>query len=201
MLGGTFDPPHLGHLVLAAAARHALALDRVWFVPAGDPYRKADRAVTDPEARLRMTEAAIAPLSWAAARRDELDHRGPSYSWRTMEQLAAEGGADATGGEWWFILGFDALTDLPHWDQPARLVAASRLALALRPPLRLEFPRGVLEVAPGIENRVDALSMAPLDVSSTDLRRRVRHGLPTEVLLPEAVRAVIDAEGLYRRES
>src|SRR5262245_14582205 len=129
VLGGTFDPPHLAHLVLAAAARRALNFDRVLFVPAGDPWRKADRGVTPAELRVRMVEAAIAPLAWASLSRIEVDRDGPSYAAETMEALAVEGGA---GDEWWFILGADALADLPHWHEPERLLAASRLALASR---------------------------------------------------------------------
>lgn len=192
VLGGTFDPPHLAHLVLAAAAREALALDRVLFVPAGNPWRKADREVTPAEVRLDLVRAAVEPLAWAEVSTIEVDRDGPSYAAETMETLSAD------GGEWWFILGSDALADLPHWHEPQRLMAAARLAVAVRPPATLRIDEATLAALPGIEARVDAVPMPALDVSSTDLRARIRAGRTTELLIPDAVRARIDARGLYR---
>lgn len=192
VLGGTFDPPHVAHLVLAAAAREALGLDRVLFVPAGDPWRKADRSVTPAAVRLEMVRAATAPLAWAEVGTIEVDRDGPSYAAETMETLAAG------GGEWWFILGSDALADLPHWHEPERLIATARLAVAVRPPATLRIAEETVAALPGIEARVDAVPMPALEVSSTDLRARIRAGRTTEVLVPEAVHAVIEAHGLYR---
>ena len=192
VLGGTFDPPHLAHLVLAAAAREALGLDRVLFVPAGNPWRKADREVTPAAVRLDLVRAAAEPFAWAEVSTVEVDRDGPSYAAETMEALAV------AGGEWWFILGSDALADLPHWHEPRRLLAAARLAVAVRPPPTLRIAEATLAALPGVEARVDAVPMPALDVSSTDLRARIRDGRTTEVLIPEAVRARIDAHGLYR---
>lgn len=192
VLGGTFDPPHLAHLTLAAAAREALGLDRVLFVPAGNPWRKADRAVTPGAVRLEMVRAAVAPLAWAEVSTIEVDRDGPSYAAETMEALAAD------GGEWWFILGSDALADLPHWHEPQRLLAAARLAVAVRPPAALHIDEATRAALPGLEARVDVVPMPALDVSSTGLRARIRIGSTTKVLVPEAVRAVIEAQGLYR---
>ncbi len=192
VLGGTFDPPHLAHLALAAAARHALALDRVVFVPAGQPWRKADRLVTDAALRLRMLRAALEPLSWAEISAVEMVRGGPSYSAQTLAGLASE------GGEWWFVLGADALAELPHWHDPRGLVAVARLALASRGPDGLEVPPAVLRAVRGIEQRIDHVPLPPLDISSTDLRARVREGRPTDVLLPEGVRRIVDEARLYR---
>ncbi len=193
VLGGTFDPPHLAHLVLAAAARAALGLDRVLFVPAGQPWRKADRAVTPAPARLRMVEAAVAGLPWAAVHRIEVDQAGPSYSAETLAALSA-----AEPGEWWFILGTDALADLPNWHEPARLLEVARLALVRRPDGGPDIPSATLAAFPGIEARIDAVPAPALAISSTDLRARIRAGRPTRHLLPEPVRAVIEELGLYR---
>ena len=118
VLGGTFDPPHLAHLVLAAAARRVLRLDRVVLVPAGDPWRKADRAVTQAQTRLRLVEAAAAALPWTEVSAIEVDRDGPTYTLDTFEELATAEPAAA----WWFLLGEDALADLPHWHEPKRLV-------------------------------------------------------------------------------
>jgi len=193
ILGGTFDPPHLGHLVLAVNARHDLQLDEVWFVPAGDPYRKAARAVTSREVRLRMVEALIADLPWAQLSTIELDRDGPTYTTDTLRELTGD------GGEWWFILGSDALGDLPHWREPATIVEQVRLGLARRPGVgETEIPAATLEAVPGIESRIDYIDMPLLEISSTDLRERVREGRPTDFLVTPTVRAVIDELGLYR---
>jgi nicotinate-nucleotide adenylyltransferase len=193
ILGGTFDPPHIAHLVLAANARHDLALDEVLFVPAGDPYRKAGREVAPAEARLRMIEAAVAEIPWAAISRVEIDRDGPTYTTDTLEVLTGD------GRDWWFILGTDALADLPHWRRPERIVELVRLGLALRPGLidRYEIPPEAIEAVPGIEQRIDRIAMPLMEVSSTDIRERVRDGRPTEFLVQPAVRALIDELGLY----
>ena len=192
ILGGTFDPPHLGHLVLATNARHDLELDEVWFVPAGEPYRKAGRAISSREERLRLVEAATADLPWAHVSTIELDRDGPTYTTDTLRELASD------GGDWWFILGSDALGDLPHWREPATIVDQVRLALARRPGVgELEIPPETLLAVPGIESRIDEVEMPLLEISSTDLRERVRAGRPTDFLITPAVRALIDELGLY----
>ncbi|MGE0134003.1 MAG: nicotinate-nucleotide adenylyltransferase [Dehalococcoidia bacterium] len=195
VLGGTFDPPHIAHLAVGAAARHALALDRVLFVPAGDPWRKMDRNVTSAPVRLRLLRAALAPLAWAEVCTLEVDRRGPSYSADTLEQLAREAGPAV---DWWFIVGDDALADMPNWHEPERLLAAARVALVWRPPGEPVIPAEVRTRFPNVASRIDVVPMPPLEVSSTDLRERVRSGGSTAVLLPEGVRAVIDELTLYR---
>jgi nicotinate-nucleotide adenylyltransferase len=192
LLGGTFDPPHLGHLALAAAAQRALHLDRVLFAPAGDPYLKAAQGVSPPEARLRMVEAAVAPFSWAEVSTVDLDEPGPTYTAETLARLTA------AGGEWWFVVGEDVLVDLPSWREPARIIEYARLAVAARPPLEGRVPAATLAAVPGIEERVDWVELPPLAVSSTELRRRIAAGEWTDLWLPETVREVIDHLGLYR---
>ena len=192
VLGGTFDPPHLGHLVLAAAARRALGLDRVLLVPAGDPWRKGDQAVSRADLRVRMVRAAAEPAPWLEVCTLEIERPGPSYSAETLVELAA------TGGEWWFILGADALADMPSWHEPARLTAAARLAVASRDEGGVEVPRELNEALPDIEARIDFVAMPELRISSTGLRARIRDGRATAVLLADAVRRVVDEAGLYR---
>ncbi len=192
VLGGTFDPPHLGHLVLAAAARQTLNLDRVRFVPAGDPWRKAGRPLSAAEDRVRMVQAAVGSLHWARVSTVEVERLGPSYSADTMDEFARE------GGEWWLILGQDALADLPNWHDPPGLIASARLALARRSPQTAEVSEAVRRAAPGIEQRIDAVMMPELRISSTELRARMQRGRSTEVLVPLAVHRVIDERGLYQ---
>ena len=192
VLGGTFDPPHLAHLVLAAAARRTLQLDRVVVVPAGDPWRKADRAVTPAALRLRMVETAVAAtLPWAEVSAIEVERDGPTYTLETLEELSAR---DLEAG-WWFLLGADALADLPNWHEPGRLVARVRLGLVQRPG---EVAGEALEALPGLAERVDFVPMSELAIAARELRRRVRLGLSTEPLLPAAVRRLINELGLYR---
>ena len=197
ILGGTFDPPHLAHLVLAAAARHAHALDRVLLVPAGDPWRKADSDVSTAADRLALTRAAVeGVLPWAEVSDIEVRRAGPSYTAETLEELQTE----ARGHEWWFILGWDALADLPNWREPERILELARLALAQRGDEAGDgeaLPAAVVEAFPELSSRVDCLLSPRLNVSASELRRRLREGEPTAPLLPAAVRERIAALGLY----
>lgn len=195
ILGGTFDPPHLAHLALAAAARDRLALDSVLFIPAGDPWRKADRAVTAGPHRLAMVHAAVADLPWAEVSAIEVERQGPTYTIDTVEALAGP------GEHWWFIVGEDALRDLPHWHEPARLLERVRLAVARRDDGRAPGPlltADLLRALPVLADCVDEVPLAPMEISATAIRARIRAGESTAGLLPDAVRAYIDAHGLYR---
>lgn len=193
VLGGTFDPPHLAHLALAAAARTALLLDRVVFVVAGDPWRKNHRRVSPAAARLEMVRAAVEPFDWAEVSTVEIDRDGPSY---TVDTLAALAQPDE---DWWFILGADALADMPAWREPQRIIELARLAVTRRSDVDAELiPAALREAIPHIEERMDMVEMSPLEISATEIRRRVRAGESTEFLLPDAVRVVVDRLGLYR---
>lgn len=197
IMGGTFDPPHVAHLALAAAAHEALALDRVLFIPAGDPWLKSGRAISPAADRLAMVERAVEGLAWAEVSAMEIERNGPTYTIDTVGELVT-----TRPGDWWLIIGEDSLNDLPRWHEPQRLVMRVRLAVARRDgedaaerPLVSDALRAGL---PGIEERVDALPMPRMDVSATNIRSRIASGLSTEGLLPPAVRAYIDARGLYR---
>ena len=197
ILGGTFDPPHLAHLVLAAAARHARALDRVLLVPAGDPWRKADSGVSTAADRLALTRAAVeGALPWAEVSDIEVRRAGPSYTADTLAELQGE----APGHEWWFILGWDALADLPNWREPERILELARLALAQRGDEAADgaaLPAAAVEAFPELSSRVDRVPIPRLDVSASELRRRLSVGEPTAPLLPATVRERIAAIGLY----
>lgn len=195
VLGGTFDPPHLAHLAAGAAARAALGLDRVLFVAAGEPWRKAARVVTAAPIRLRLLRAALAPLgAWAEASGVEVERRGPSYTAETLAALQLE----RPGAAWWFVLGADALADLPHWYRPDSIVARARLAMVGRPSEPESLPASVRDAVPGIEEAIDRVPMPRLAISSSDLRERVRRGGFTAPLLPAGVHQLIDELGLYR---
>ena len=193
ILGGTFDPPHLAHLVLATNARYDLQLDEVMFLPTGDPYRKADRDITQPDLRLHLLQTAVADLPWASVNTVEIERDGPTYTTDTLEALTAN------EDDWWFLLGTDALADLPHWKQPQRIAELARLGLALRPGLSgaFDIPEATRVAVPGIEQRIDRIEMPLLELSSTDIRARLRDGRPIDYLVTPAVRALIDELGLY----
>ncbi|MQC17029.1 MAG: nicotinate (nicotinamide) nucleotide adenylyltransferase [Chloroflexi bacterium] len=192
-MGGTFDPPHHAHLALAAAAHTELLLDRVIFVPAGDPWRKRDRDVAPAGARLEMVLAATAPFNWAEVSSVDVDRAGPSYTADTLDFLV---GPDE---DWWFVLGADALGDMARWHEPARIVERARIAVARRPDYDAPLVSDELrELVPDIERSIDVLDMPLMEISATEIRRRVRERESTEFLIPPAVHAVIERLGLYR---
>jgi len=195
VLGGTFDPINMGHLILAEEARQSLALDQVLFVPAGAPWRKAGRELSPPEQRLEMVRLAVKGDDHFAASTLEIDRSGPSYTAETLTALREQLGEQA---ELFFILGQDALADLPNWYQPERIVALARLAVARR--VGWEGARTAsLEVAiPGISHRLVWLEMPLVEISSSAVRERVRRGLSVRYWVPLAVEEYIRRHRLYR---
>ncbi len=193
VLGGTFDPPHIGHLVLAEEARWRLALERVLWVPAGDPWRKEGKAISPAADRLAMSRLTIEGDPNFGLSTIEVERKGPSY---TVETLAAlqEQEPDA---ELFFILGEDALHDLPNWRDPAGIARLAWLAVAPREWSEAEAA-SLERMAPGIVNRIVPVPMPGIDVSATDLRRRVAAGESIRYLVPPAVEAYIRDHGLYR---
>lgn len=195
VMGGTFDPPHLAHLVAGAVARAALGLDRVLFVPAGEPWRKGGRSVTPGPLRLRLLRAALEPMgAWAEESAIEVERPGPSYTAETLAELERRRPGDAR----WIVLGADALADLPLWHRPRAIAEQARIALAGRPGEEGEVSAAVRAAVPGIESGIDRLPMPALAISASDLRERVRGGRSTALLVPREVRRLIDELGLYR---
>jgi len=188
VLGGTFDPPHIGHLVLAESAREQLRLDRVGFVPAGDPWRKANRDVTAAVHRLAMIRLAVADNARFDVDEREIRRQGPSYTAVTLREIRGE---LAAGDELFFLVGADALADLPTWYEPASIAEAALIAVAPREgvALPLSLPFG--------EERIVRVEMPHIGISSTDLRERARRGLSLRYLVPDAVMAYIEERRLY----
>jgi nicotinate-nucleotide adenylyltransferase len=185
VFGGTFDPPHIGHLVTAVNVRYALALDEVLLVVANRPWQKeGTRALSPAEDRLALVEAAVDGVEGLRASRIELDRGGPSFTADTLAALAAEGPVQL-----FTILGADAAAGLPTWERWGEVVARSRLVVVDRPGQTAALPDGVAWI------RVE---VPHLEVSSSDLRARVVDGRPLEFLLPPAVIEGIRARGLYR---
>ncbi len=193
ILGGTFDPIHDAHLALARAAKSGLELDAVLFVPAGDPWRKQDRAVTPARHRLAMVRLALGAEREPgfAVSSVEVHRSGPTYSEETLEALQAEG-----HGQLWFICGADALSDLPHWHDPGALVTLARFAVA--PRLNYPLDLDALDAAvAGLRAAVDLLAMPPIDLSASDLRGARRADGSLDPRIPAAAREYIVQEGLY----
>jgi len=190
VLGGTFDPVHRGHLALARAARDELTLDEVLFVPAGRPWRKAGRIVAPAQDRLAMLRLALAGEAAFRLETMELDRTGPAYTADTLEALRAARPDD----ELFCILGEDALADLPNWVRPERILELATLAVARREGV----PKAAGERLPGLSERVVWLKMPLVPVSATEIRERVRRGLPVDELVPAAVAAYIREHDLYR---
>jgi nicotinate-nucleotide adenylyltransferase len=194
VLGGTFDPIHHGHLVAAQEARHQLELDRVLIVPAGEPPHKPAQPITAAHHRLRMVELAIADDAYASLSRVDVDRPGPCYTVETLELLHREWGP---GSRFFFIEGADSLAEIRTWYQPQRLLALCELAVVGRPGVDLDLP-GLTRDLPELEGRLHWLEMPLLEISSSDLRDRVRAGRPITYLVPAAVEAYIREHGLYR---
>ena len=193
VLGGTFDPIHNGHLVAAEEVRAQLDLDRVVFVPAGLPPHKLTEPISPVEHRLAMVELAIASNTYFTVSRVDIDRFGPCYTVDTMELLRDDWGGDV---ELYFIMGSDSLADIPTWHQPARLIRLCRLAVIERPGYGVDM--GELErLLPGITSRVRFVNSPQLDISSTDIQRRVRGGLPIKYQVPEVVEDYIYQHELY----
>ncbi len=195
--GGTFDPIHIAHLAIAEEVRWALALQQVRFVPAAlQPLKGAPPGAT-PAQRLAMIRLACADNPAFVPDDLELRRPPPSYTVETLEHLRARSGL---GVELWFIVGADAACDLPRWRRVADLVTLARLAIVERPGHTFD-PIAFEQAVPAAAGRYRLLDGPRLDLSSTEIRRRVATGRPVRYLVPEAVRQYIVDQGLYRQES
>jgi nicotinate-nucleotide adenylyltransferase len=190
ILGGTFDPVHLGHLLIAEQAREQLSLDEVLFIPAGNPWRKSERVVTPAEHRLAMLRLALEDNDAFGISDVELRRTGPSYTADTLEALAAERLDDA----FWFVVGADAFHDMRNWHEPERITRHARIAAAPRDH-RVRVDPSAWDVDAAL---VDQFECPRLDVSSTDIRARVAAGRSIRYLVPDAVRRYIEDQRLYR---
>jgi len=195
-MGGSFDPIHIGHLAIAEEARVRLSLDGVLFVPARESPLKVGNTHATGGDRYRMVELAIADNACFQASRLELDRRGPSYTVHTLEALRAERGSDVA---LYFIMGMDALETLPHWRCPGDIVRLARLVVFARPGYRVDWD-ALNRAVPGLRQATEVIDTLRLDLSSTELRERVRRGMPIRYLVPAPVEAYIREHRLYLDE-
>ncbi len=193
VLGGTFDPIHYGHLVIAEEARVRLALQEVLIVPARIPPHKQHRRITRTDHRVAMVKLAIASNPHLRLSTADLDRDGPSHTADTLALLRAE-----TGAELYFIIGEDSLLDLPRWHQPARILAQCRLVVMSRPGYPEPDLRYLASISPPAVEQGIVLRAPQLEISSSELQQRVAAGLPIKYQLPEPVEEYIMAHGLYR---
>ncbi|MFQ5342578.1 MAG: nicotinate-nucleotide adenylyltransferase [Anaerolineae bacterium] len=193
VFGGTFDPPHIGHLAAAEEARTQLNLARVVFVPAGTPPHKLGEPVTSATHRVEMITRAVASNPHFFVSLIDVERPGPSYTVGLLKVLRERWGADT---EIHFIMGMDSLADMPTWHRPEEVVALCRLAVVGRPGYDANLEE-LGQVIPGLSRNVDFVSMPLLDVSSTDLRRRAGHGQTLRYYVPAEVETYILAQGLY----
>ena len=192
VLGGTFDPPHYGHLLLAEQAREQLGLQRVLFVPAGDPWRKAGTVVSQAEHRLAMLRLAIENNESFAVDAREIGYPGPSYTIDTLTGLREEFPSD----EIVFLLGADALADLPNWHDALRIVELAPLGATARGGKRPDDD-ALEALLQGLSKRVTWFDMPRIDIRATDLRRRMSEDRSVRYFVPPTVEGYALRHRLY----
>jgi nicotinate-nucleotide adenylyltransferase len=195
IFGGTFDPPHVGHLVIADQALTQLKLDEVWFMPAGQPPHKVNNHVSAAVHRVEMTRLAIQDHAGFKLSTFDVDRPGPHYSAIAMELLEQA----HPQHDWHFIMGADSLEDLPRWYEPRRLIAQATLAVAGRPGASTDLHE-LEQVIPGLSKRVRWVNAPLVDLSSTQLRQMANAGASLRYLVPDAVREYIHQHRLYLSE-
>ena len=196
ILGGSFNPPHAGHLALARHARDELGLQRVWLMPVHTPPHKPAGADPGPEERLAMVRLAVAGEPGIDVCEEEIRRGGPSYTADTLTAIHER----HPEAQLTFVVGADTALTLPSWREPGRVLALARLAVARRAGEAHDVAEllGALERVPGDAADVVFLDMAPVEASSTLARERTAAGEPTDGLLAPAVREYVDRHGLYR---
>ncbi len=197
LMGGTFDPIHIGHLAAAEEVREVLNLARILFVPAGDPPHKAGAAVSPAVHRVAMVRLAIAGNPAFELSRVEVDRAGPSFTVDTIERLAADERAAGREPDLTLVLSAESFVGLPSWREPRRLFATCRIAIVPRAGLEAPDDDWIAEHFPGVDARVVRLDGPRVRLSATEIRERVAVGRSIRYLVPEAVIGYIGDHGLY----
>ncbi len=197
VMGGTFDPIHNGHLLMADEARGRLSLAMVLFMPAGQPWLKPDTPISAAEHRVQMVHLAIADKPYFQLATMEVERPGPSYTVDTIAELREKLGA---GDELFFILGWDSLAELPQWHEPSRLIEMCNLVVAPRPGYSRPDLKKLEDLVPGLSQRVMIMKKPEVDISASAIRQRVANGLSIRHLVPEAVNRYVKEHGLYITE-
>ncbi|MFL5777504.1 MAG: nicotinate-nucleotide adenylyltransferase [Chloroflexota bacterium] len=197
ILGGTFDPVHIGHLAVAEEAREAIGLERVLFVPARIPPHKQGRPISAAADRVAMVELAVAHEPAFEVSALELERAGPSYTVDTLETLCEAAMSAGREPDLWLILSTEAFRDLHTWHDPQRILRLARLAVAPRDGYADANRALMASQFPGFEDRAVFLEAPRLRISATELRERAALGRSLRYLVPDAVAAYIGDHGLY----
>ena len=192
ILGGTFDPIHIGHLVVAEEARIKVGLNEVLFVPTGQPLLKPDRSITPADLRVEMVRRAIADNPHFKLCTLEIERSGPSYTVDTLMMLREQLGSEVS---LLFILGRDTLAELPSWKEPQKLVQLCRMVVA--PRLGSKDLQHLETEIPGLLDKVIQLDMPVIGISSSGIRQRIAQGLSIRYLVPTEVENYIAEQKIY----
>jgi len=197
VLGGTFDPVHIGHLIVAKEVRVRLNLAEILFVPAGQPWLKMNSPLSSVWHRLQMVRLAIADKPCFKLSAIEIEQAGPSYTVDTIAELQSQHGPK---DNLYFILGWDNLAELPQWKEPSRLIEMCRLVAVPRPGYPIPDLHSLEVAIPGLSLQVILLDKPEIDISASAIRDRVAQGLSIRHLVPEPVEKYIREQGLYIAE-
>jgi nicotinate-nucleotide adenylyltransferase len=195
-LGGSFDPPHMGHLWLGELARQQLALDVVLFIPAGQPPHKKDEKLTPAHHRLAMTELAIQNNPHFHLNDSDIARPGPHFTVDLVPLLHRS----YPGADFWLLAGTDSLRDLPNWHEPQRLLELCRLAILPRDDAPVNFNR-LAQALPGLDSVLDMLDGPTIMLSSTWIRRWASAGHSLRYLVPAKVAEYISRHRIYLRRA
>ncbi len=194
IMGGTFDPIHYGHLYIAECSRHRFGLQKVIFIPTGNPVHKRRRGITSPSRRMEMTALAIRSNPYFDISAIEVQRSGPTYTVDTLEELHQEG----TGEKIFFITGADAILEILTWKDVTRVFELCEFIAITRPGYSFREIDKVLSRLTNVQrNRIHFHQTGGILISSTDIRHRVRCGEPIKYLVPEQVEEYIKEYGLY----
>jgi nicotinate-nucleotide adenylyltransferase len=194
IMGGTFDPVHMVHLIIAEKARSELGLDKVIFIPAGEPWMKSDHPVTPAEHRVAMVRLAISSNPAFTVSTMEVDRRGPSYTIDTLEALWEDLGFD-TG--LFLLVGWDSLATIPSWKAPYRISKMATLVSFPRPGCNKPEMAALETAMPGISERIVIMEKPFIGISSSEIRVDLSHGKSVRYLVPREVEQYIREKGLY----
>jgi len=193
VFGGTFDPIHVGHLIVAEEARARVGLDRVLFVPAGVSPHKLRRTSATARDRYRMVQLAIAGNACFGVSEVDLSREGPSFTVDTLRAIRREYGP---GARLYFVMGTDSLCGLKTWHRPREILRLARIVAISRPGFEVDWQALETQV-PGVSRATELLETMHLGISSTDIRARVQRGLPIRYQVPAPVEAYIREHHLY----
>lgn len=194
IFGGTFDPPHIGHLILAAEAQHQLALDRLLWVLTPAPPHKREQPISPLRHRIDMLQAAIAGNPTFELSNVDIDRPPPHFAADTIRLLEKS----CPGAELIYVMGGDSLANLPLWRKPLELVRGCQtLGVMRRPGAKIDL-KGLEAQIPGITQKVRFIEAPLIDISASQIRRRIREGHPFRYYLPLTVYDIIQQGHLYR---